>query len=120
MKTKKTLHITPNSNYMQVVIDTISKLEEGLYDMIIMDKEQARSGEQNKLLWGVIYKGLSDQTGYTEQQLHDILRSHFNLKDENGDLVSTSTLTKSEFNDYVEKIIKWSITNEFHIEKTGT
>lgn len=117
MKTKKTLHVTPKSNYKEVALTAISSLDEGVYEMIIMDKETARSSDQNKLLWGVIYKGLSDVTGYTEQQLHDILRFHLDMVDDEGNLISTTTLNKTEFNEYIEKIIKWAIANEIHVEK---
>jgi len=107
MKLKKTLHVTPNSNYLEVVLAMVTSLDEGVYDIIIMDKESARSHDQNSLLWGVIYKGISDTTGYTQEQLHDMLRMKFDLKDEEGNLLSTATLTKSEFNDYLDKIINW-------------
>ena len=36
-----------------------------------------------------------------------MLRMKFDLKDEEGNLLSTATLTKSEFNDYLDKIINW-------------
>ena len=108
MKIKKTLHVTPNSNYLEVVLACVTSLDEGIYDMIIMDKEGARSHDQNSLLWGVIYKGLSDTTGYTCEELHDILRHKLDLKTDDGKLLSTATLTKSEFNDYIDKIINWS------------
>jgi hypothetical protein len=120
MKIKKTLHVTSGGNYLQLAIGIVSSLDEGVYDMIIMDKEGARSHDQNSLLWGVIYKGLSDTTGYTQEELHDILRMKFDLKDEDGKLLSTATLTKSEFNDYLDKIINWSRSLGIQLEKTGT
>ena len=107
MKLKKTLHVTSGGNYVEVTLAMVTSLDEGVYDIIIMDKESARSHDQNSLLWGVIYKGISDTTGYTQEQLHDMLRIKFDLKDEEGNLLSTATLTKSEFNDYLDKIINW-------------
>lgn len=120
MKIKKTLNVNSGSNYMDIALSVISTLEQGIYDMIIMDKEGARSHDQNSLLWGVIYKGLSDTTGYTQEELHDILRMKFDLKDEDGKLLSTATLTKTEFNDYLDKIINWSRSLGIQVEKTGT
>lgn len=120
MKIKKTLHVTSNSNYLEVVLAAVTSLDEGVYDMIIMDKDGARSHDQNSLLWGVIYKGLSDTTGYTQEELHDILRMKFDLKNEDGTLTSTATLTKTEFNDYLDKIINWSRSLGIQVEKTGT
>ena len=107
MKIKKTLHVTDKGNYLQTAIAAVSSLDEGVYDMIIMDKDYARSHDQNSLLWGVIYKGISDTTGYSIDEVHDICRMKFDLKDEEGNLLSTATLTKSEFNDYLDKIINW-------------
>ena len=120
MKIKKTLHVTPNSNYLEVVLACVTSLDEGIYDMIIMDKEGARSHDQNSLLWGVIYKGLSDTTGYTAEELHDILRLKFDLKDDDGRLLSTATLNKSEFNDYIDNIINWSRSLGIQLETKGT
>lgn len=108
MKLKKTLHVTNGGNWVDVTLNMVSSLEEGVYDIIIMDKESARSHDQNSLLWGVIYKGLSDTTGYTAEELHDICRMKFDLKNDDGTLASTAGLTKSEFNDYLDKIINWS------------
>jgi len=99
--------VTSGGNYVEVTLAMVTSLDEGVYDIIIMDKESARSHDQNSLLWGVIYKGISDTTGYTQEQLHDMLRMKFDLKDEGGNLLSTATLTKSEFNDYLDKIINW-------------
>jgi hypothetical protein len=112
--------VTDKGNYLQTAIAVVSSLDEGVYDMIIMDKDYARSHDQNSLLWGVIYKGLSDTTGYTIEELHDILRLKFDLKTEDGKLLSTATLTKSEFNDYIDKIINWSRSLGIGFEKTGT
>jgi hypothetical protein len=120
MKLKKTLHVTSGGNWVEVTLSMVSSLDEGVYDIIIMDKEGARSHDQNSLLWGVIYKGLSDTTGYTAEELHDILRMKFDLKNDDGTLASTAGLTKSEFNDYLDKIINWSRSLGIQVEKTGT
>ena len=117
MKIKKTLHVTNGGNYVEVTLAMVTSLDEGVYDMIIMDKEGARSHDQNSLLWGVIYKGLSQTTGYSDTELHDILRMKFDLKNEDGSLASTAGLTKTEFNEYVDKIINWSKSLGVSFEK---
>ena len=119
MKIKKTLHVTDKSNYLQTAIAVVSSLDEGVYDMIIMDKDYARSHDQNSLLWGVIYKGISDTTGYTIDEVHDICRMKW-LAEDNGELKSTAGLTKTEFNEYIDKIINWSKSLGIGFEKTGT
>jgi hypothetical protein len=112
--------VTSGGNYIQTALAVVSSLDEGVYDMIIMDKDSARSHDQNSLLWGVIYKGLSDTTGFSQNELHDMLRMKFELKDEDGDLLSTASLTKTEFNEYLDKIINWSKSLGIQFEKTGT
>jgi len=115
-KLKKTLHVTEKGNYLQVVLAMVTSLDEGIYDMIIMDKEQARSHDQNSLLWGVIYKGISDTTGYTLEEVHDMCRMRW-LSEDDGELKSTASLTKSEFNDYIDKIINWSRSLGIQVEE---
>lgn len=116
MKYKKTIHVTDKGNYLQVALAMITSLDEGVYDFIIMDKDHTRSPDQNSLLWGVVYKGISDTTGYTCEELHDICRSRW-LVDENGELMSTASLTKKEFTEYIDKIINWSKSLGIQVEK---
>ena len=116
MKIKKTLHVTNGGNYLQLAIGIVSSLDEGVYDMIIMDKDYARSHDQNSLLWGVIYKGISDTTGYSIEEVHDICRMKW-LAEDDGELKSTAGLTKTEFNEYIDKIINWSKSLGIGFEK---
>jgi len=116
MKIKKTLHVTDKGNYLQTAIAVVSSLDEGVYDMIIMDKDYARSHDQNSLLWGVIYKGISDTTGYSIDEVHDICRMKW-LAEDDGELKSTAGLTKTEFNEYIDKIINWSKSLGIGFEK---
>jgi hypothetical protein len=116
MKIKKTLHVTSGGNYLQLAIAIVSSLDEGVYDMIIMDKDYARSHDQNSLLWGVIYKGISDTTGYSIEEVHDICRMKW-LAEDDGELKSTAGLTKTEFNEYIDKIINWSKSLGIGFEK---
>ena len=116
MKIKKTLHVTSGGNYLQLAIGIVSSLDEGVYDMIIMDKDYARSHDQNSLLWGVIYKGISDTTGYSIEEVHDICRMKW-LAEDDGELKSTAGLTKTEFNEYIDKIINWSKSLGIGFEK---
>jgi hypothetical protein len=116
MKIKKTLQVTSGGNYLQLAIGIVSSLDEGVYDMIIMDKDYARSHDQNSLLWGVIYKGISDTTGYSIEEVHDICRMKW-LAEDDGELKSTAGLTKTEFNEYIDKIINWSKSLGIGFEK---
>ena len=69
-----------------------------------------RSLQQNKYLHGVVFKSLSDYTGYTIQESKDIIKHHIGFVREykiNGEkhitLKETSKLTKKEFTDFVKK-----------------
>lgn len=69
-----------------------------------------RSGEQNKYYWGVVIAILSQHTGYTPEEMHDALRVKFlSETGQHSGLVitrSTTTLTKEEVAQYIEKIQK--------------
>lgn len=50
---------------------------------ITVDEEKPmRSNEQNKYYWGVALKLISDHTGYTEDEVHEIMLNKFSLKKE--------------------------------------
>jgi len=44
------------------------------YEIIVQPYNKKRSLPQNRLLWN-IYKPLSDDTGYTEEELHEIMNA---------------------------------------------
>ena len=44
------------------------------YEIIVQLYNKKRSLPQNKMLWA-IYKPLSDYTGYTEEELHEIMKA---------------------------------------------
>jgi hypothetical protein len=59
-----------------------------------------RSSQQNNYYWGII-RILADELGYTEQEMHQTVKNHFEIE-------STKTLTTKEFADLIERIIRWS------------
>jgi len=85
---------------------------EGKSLAVYIEKEfGVRSNNQNSWLWGVVYKTIANETGHTEQELHDLFKRMFlpaefktvlgvELKIPN----STSKLNKTDFGEYVEKI----------------
>lgn len=82
-----------------------------LVQIAIGDIEKGRSAQQNKYLWGVVYKILSDELGYTTEEVHEICRYKFlprkyvNLGHEEIETrKSTTKLTTSEFEAYIERI----------------
>ena len=59
-----------------------------------------RSSEQNNFYWSIVDL-LADELGYTKQEMHQTLKSHFEIP-------STKDLPKHEFASYIEQIIRWA------------
>lgn len=48
------------------------------WELILRPFKRSRTGRQNNALWGVAYKQLSDFTGFTEVELHELFcKAHF-------------------------------------------
>lgn len=71
---------------------------------------KVRSNNQNNYLWGVPYRMIAEETGDDAESIHNFLRNEF--LSEPGNVVnkvkSTSKLSTTEFNTYVDNIIKWA------------
>lgn len=75
-------------------------------------KRKRRSDNQNRYYWAVIIKILSTYFGYEQEEMHEALKMMF-LKVHGGDgkpdtIRSTSKLTTLEFNDYIDRVIRWA------------
>ena len=88
---------------------------QGEVNVIVEKKKRQRSLPQNNWYWGVAVKMIADETGYTPQEIHSLLKSLF-LKDLliiNGEPVeivkSTTQLdTKGFSQDYWQRIQVWA------------
>lgn len=85
--------------------------------LTVAEGRETRSNQQNKYLWGCVYKTLAQsEIGYTEEEWHEMckykyLRKHYVVGDEEIDVGSTTTkLTTIEFEEYVENIRRWGAT----------
>lgn len=102
----------------------------------IYDDRNQRSLAQNSYLWGVVYKMISDETGHTNDELHEyykakLLTQHKELKDKESGKIEryvvigeTKTLNTIEFEEYVEGVrmlaaldhgLSIPLPNEVHI-----
>jgi hypothetical protein len=85
-------------------------------DVIIERAGKKRSNQQNRYLWGIPYKLLSDHTGYTPDEMHGIckdkfLKRHFRVAEEEFYIgASTANLSTIEFEEYAENIRRWGAT----------
>lgn len=88
---------------------------------IIIDRKHAtRSLAQNRLYFGVYVKLISEHTGYSLDEVHELLKAKFLPKklavaDQNGEVTdefviggSTAKLNKIEFGEYLERIQIWA------------
>ena len=107
MKLKKTIIVRDNTNNKDMAHKMIDDLPNGDYHIIIVNRDSIRSTHQNDFLWGTIYPAIADKTGYSCDNLHDILRYQF-LRNSEDKLISTSALTKTEFTEYVNKVMNWA------------
>ncbi len=95
----------------------LKKLKPTRYFLEIKQHKKSRSMSQNKYYWGVVIKILSNETGFYEDEMHDVLKKKFNKKvkvlRQTGEefLIggTTTQLDTSDFQDYLEKIKTWAI-----------
>ena len=70
-----------------------------------------RSNNQNNYYFGCVLDILSKETGYEIDEMHEIMKYKFlkqNRKTGMEYVKSTSKLSTSEFEDYLEKIRRWA------------
>ena len=78
--------------------DIISNLSGNYY--IELKETGVRSAQQNNYYWAIIDL-LADDLGYTNREMHDAVKNHFEIK-------STKVLTTKEFAKLIESIIRWA------------
>lgn len=96
------------------LIQAFKKLSGKRAEITVRPETKSRTNEQNRYLWGVVYKYISEEIGYEPEQVHELMKFKF-LKIEilvkgNPETVirSTTELSTEEFNQYVERIVRWA------------
>jgi hypothetical protein len=87
------------------------------YEISIKQYRENRSMPQLRYYWGVVLSILSNETGFTPEELHEVLKLKFNTQTKvikhTGEEVffggSTGDLDTMQFEDYLEKIKTWAI-----------
>ena len=86
------------------------------YEITIKQYRENRSNPSNRFYWGVVLSVLSNHTGFTPEEMHEHLKREFLPVFKvlpTGEQIklsgSTATLDTAEFNEYIEKIMQWSI-----------
>lgn len=113
-----TLHVAPAMR--AALQEALLVWPDGPVTLTVEQATAARSPQANAYYWGVVVKALSSHTGYSPDEIHEILKVKFLPKDVallrgNGHLIaefviggSTTQLGVSEFFEYVEQIRQWA------------
>lgn len=98
----------------------LMSFRDGPVTVRIERKRATRSAEQNRLYWGIYVQALSDHTGFSPDEMHEVLKAKFlpkrlAVQDGNGEIVdeyvlggSTTKLDVIEFGDYLNAIHEWA------------
>ncbi len=91
---------------------------EGEVEVIIRKPRSQRSINQNNYYWGVVLKLLSDHTGHSSDELHEIMKTMFNSKRVEIETKSglhykvigqsTTRLSTVKMEDYLANIRQWA------------
>jgi len=96
--------------------------QSGIVDVIIKKVSSPRSNRQNRYYWGIALKLISEHTGYTIEETHEVLKyiflqKHIDFEKKDGSVErasyvqSTTTLNTQEFETYLENIKRWASIN---------
>lgn len=98
----------------------LKKLKDGSVLVRVERAYATRSVAQSRYYWGVVVELLSDHTGYTPDEIHELLKAKFipkrlAIQDGNGEIKgeyviggTTTKLTTKEFSDYCGAIQRWA------------
>lgn len=91
-----------------------NKFKEDTHVFITIEKitkRKLRSVEQNKYYWGIVIKILSEEIGYSKDEMHEALKRKFLVYENVQGLptqLSTTQLSTIEFEAYLEQIRRWA------------
>lgn len=88
---------------------------DGNIEVIIRKKRKGRSTQQNRWYWACVTI-LSKHTGYTRDEMHEIIKYKFlkkeRIHESTGEVFEyighTSQLTTTEFSEFIESFIMWA------------
>lgn len=104
----------------------LRRLRDGEVRVTVARQQATRSGQQNRWYWGVIVELLSEHTGYSPDEIHEVLKAKFLPKrlaiaDGNGEIRgefviggTTTRLTRVEFGEFCEAVRRWA-AEELHV-----
>lgn len=93
----------------------LASLKDGDYELVVKERSQVRSNELNKYLWGVVFYLISEHTGYTKEEVKELMKKDFGLKDEDGSLKSTSKYTNKQMLAFIDEVRRFWAENDLYI-----
>jgi len=112
------LHVAPPQR--SAMQDALLVWPDGPVTLTVARPQATRSQQANAYYWAVVVQALADHTGYTPDEMHDVLKVKFlpkavALNAANGRVVgdfviggSTTALLSFQFSDYIEQIRQWA------------
>ena len=92
----------------------INSLEGKAVEVSVAKETTSRTEKQNKYLWGVVYTVISDYLGYTNDEVHELMKSillkkHMEAGNKRYTVIrSTTDLSTDEFSKYIEDVKRWA------------
>jgi hypothetical protein len=100
----------------------ILTLKDGPVEVIVRRARVQRSDNQNKYYWACVIPLISEWSGYEHEEVHDALKQRFLTEHHEGGLDrvrSTSTLSTSEFTEYVERCRRFAAEHGVYVPDPG-
>lgn len=79
----------------------LSTFENKRIELVLRERNTGRSDEANRYYWGIVIEMISEHTGHTPDETHEILKEKFHVE-------STAKLKTGEFQEYVTKIVRFA------------
>ena len=91
----------------------VRSLKQGIkHELTIKPHRSNRSAEQNSYMWAVVYKIMSDETGYTPEEIHQLMGERFLSYEKDGRtfIKSTTKLKTVEMEEYLSQVRMFAST----------
>lgn len=100
-------------------LNYVQGLEGKEVSLILQEWKNDRSDNQNRYYWGIPIKMISEYTGYSDEEVHELLKSLFlkkkvdvkttkGITERHTIVGSTATLNTAEFEEYLAKVRQWA------------
>jgi len=92
----------------------LGSLNDQRIELVVQKEKIERTMSQNRYLWAAVYQAISDEIGYTVEEVHDLcktmfLKTHLDVKEKRYTIIkSTKELNTQQFSEYVESIKRWA------------